>query len=46
MELVAFVGKDKESWGQIKGVINNIECERIILIQDKEVSGFPTNDKT
>jgi len=40
------VGKDKESWGQIKGVINNIECERIILIQDKEVSRFPTNDKT
>ena len=35
MEFVAFVGKDKESLGQISALINRIESEKIILIKDK-----------
>lgn len=46
MELVVFVGEDKESWGQIKGVMNNLECEKIIVVKNAKVTGFPTNPKT
>ena len=46
MELVAFIGKDKENWGQVKGVMNNLECERIVLIQDETVSDFPIDERT
>ena len=40
MELVAFLGKDKENWGQITALINRFEWERIILVKDKEADEF------
>ena len=46
MEFVAFVGKDKESWGQVKALINHLDCEKIIIVKNKEASGFPTNSRT
>ncbi len=46
MEFVAFIGEDKESWGQVKGVINNIDSEKIFIIKNKNVLGFPFNSKT
>ncbi|MAG28253.1 hypothetical protein CMI47_22240 [Candidatus Pacearchaeota archaeon] len=46
MELVVFVGEDKETWGQVKGVMNNSDCERIFLVKDKGTKGFPENSKT
>lgn len=36
MELVAFVGSDRESWGQITGLVNRGEWEKVILIKSKE----------
>ena len=35
MELVAFLGNDKETWGQITGLINHGDWEKIILIKSK-----------
>ena len=34
MELVALLSSDKESWGQVSGLINNGEWEKIILLGD------------
>ena len=35
MELVAFLGEDKSSWGQVTGLINKGEWEKIILVKAK-----------
>jgi len=35
MELVAFLGDDKETWGQITGLINHGEWDKIILVKSK-----------
>ncbi len=40
MELVALLGSDRETWGQITGLINKEEWEKIILIKTDETS-FP-----
>jgi hypothetical protein len=40
MELVAFLGKDKETWGQITALINRQEWEKIILVKNKEADEF------
>lgn len=46
MELVAYLGKDKENWGQITALANKLnDCERVVLVKDKDVSGFPKNEK-
>lgn len=46
MELVAYLGKDKENWGQITALANKMQdCEKVVLVKDKDVSGFPKNDK-
>ena len=45
MQLVAFIGKDKENWGQITALINRFECEKVILIVSKEADDFPTTSK-
>lgn len=41
MELVAFLGKDKETWGQVTGLINKGEWEKVILIKSKDSEPFP-----
>ena len=46
MEFVAFVGTDKENWGQIKALMNRVECEKIILVKNKDSEEFPVEDKT
>ena len=47
MELVAFVGPDKETWGQITALMNRMpECERVVLVMAKGVAGFPVDAKT
>ena len=43
MELVAFLGKDKENWGQVSGLINRMDWEKIILVKNKEADDFPLN---
>ena len=45
MELVAFLGDDKENWGQITGLINRGEWDRVYLIKNKSTGGFPVTEK-
>jgi hypothetical protein len=45
MEFVAFVGKDKENWGQVSALIKKIDGERIIIVRDKETKGFALNER-
>ncbi len=45
MELIAYVGKDKENWGQITALINRFECEKVCLIKDSNAEDFPVNEK-
>lgn len=40
MELVATVGLDKESWGQVVGLINHGTWDKIILIKNKLALDF------
>lgn len=41
MELVAFLGRDKENWGQITALINKEKWNKIILVRNKETQEFP-----
>jgi hypothetical protein len=41
MEFVAFIGKDKENWGQVKGLLNRSGGESFVIVKDKEVNEFP-----
>ena len=34
MELVAFLGEDKETWGQVNALINRGEWEKIIILKN------------
>lgn len=40
MELVAFLGTGKGTWGQVAGVINHGEWEQIILLGDNFAKQF------
>jgi hypothetical protein len=40
MELVAFLGSDKETWGQVTGLINKGEWEKIILVKSKDAESY------
>lgn len=44
MYLVALIGKEKESLGQISALVNRFEAEKIILVKDKSVEEFPQNE--
>lgn len=37
MELVAFLGADKENWGQISALIKKGEWEKVVIIKNKNV---------
>ncbi len=40
MELVAFLGDDKENWGQVNGLINRGDWEKIILVKSKSSENY------
>jgi len=40
MELVAFLGKDKENWGQIKALASKGQWENIVLVKSKDAEEF------
>lgn len=42
MELVAFLGQDKENWGQVTALINRGEWEKVILVKNKYAEAFPS----
>jgi endo-1,4-beta-mannosidase len=44
MELVAFAGNDKESWGQISGLINNGQWDKVIVVQSRNAEKFPADN--
>ncbi|MBS3088508.1 hypothetical protein J4402_01880 [Candidatus Pacearchaeota archaeon] len=46
MELVAFLGDDKENWGQVTALINRMpDVEKIILVKNKSSPNFPKTEK-
>jgi hypothetical protein len=40
MELVAFLGKDAETWGQVNALINRFEWEKVIVLKNKDTGDF------
>jgi hypothetical protein len=46
MEFVAYIGQDKENWGQVKALMNRLDCDKMFIVKDKNADGFPTNPKT
>lgn len=45
MELVAFLGEDKETWGQVTGLINHGDWEKIILVKSKSSDDYEPSKK-
>ena len=45
MELVAFLGTDKENWGQVTALINRMDWEKIILVKNKSADDFSSAKK-
>ena len=41
MELVAYLGNDKENWGQVTALVRHTEWEKVILVKDKKTSDLP-----
>jgi len=40
MELVAFLGMDKENWGQITALVNRFDWDKIMLIKNRAADDF------
>lgn len=40
MELVAFLGKDKENWGQVKALVSKGQWENVVIVKSKEADEF------
>ena len=45
MKLVAFLGNDKENYGQVTALINRMDCEKILLVKDKKTPNPFSNAK-
>jgi len=45
MEMVIFLGEDKENWGQLSALIKRTEAEKIIIVKNKKTEGFPANER-
>ena len=45
MNLVIYVGEDRESYGQITALINRSESESIVLVKNKKVIDFPFDER-
>lgn len=46
MELVAFLGEDREAWGQVTGLINHGVWEKIILVKSKTSPDYNSSKPT
>lgn len=46
MNLVALIGKDNLGYGQVAALLNRFEAEKIILVKDKSVTEFPSNESS
>lgn len=45
MEMVVFLGEDKENWGQVTALVKRADAEKIIVVRNKKAEGFPLNEK-
>lgn len=45
MELVAFLGDDKDNWGQVSALVKRGEWERVIIVKNKTAEGFPESER-
>jgi hypothetical protein len=45
MLLVAFLETDSENWGQVSALVNRMDCDGVVLVKGRGVSGFPENKK-
>ncbi len=45
MELIAFLGNDRENWGQITGLTKRANWDKIILVKNKNADEFPSNNE-
>lgn len=43
MELVAFLGSDKENWGQITALLKRMKWDKVVLIKNKDAGDFPNS---
>lgn len=41
MKLVAYVGNDEGNWGQITAIMKKMQWDKIILVKNRDVEGFP-----
>ena len=46
MELVAFVGNDKENLGQVVALMNRLECEKVLLVKSSASEHEISNHKS
>ncbi|MEK6819805.1 MAG: hypothetical protein AABY03_01230 [Nanoarchaeota archaeon] len=45
MELIALLSKDEENWGQVSGLINHGEWEKVIILGDASAKKFSHKSK-
>ncbi len=45
MELVAFLGSDKDTWAQVTGLINHGNWDKIILLKNKSADSYASPRK-
>ena len=45
MELVAYLGADRENWGQLTALINRYEWDKIFIVRNKNVDEFSSPKK-
>lgn len=45
MDFISLIGNDRENWGQIAALIKKGNWDKIVLIKNKSVTGFPIQDK-
>ena len=46
MDFVAFLGKDKENWGQVVALLKRMEYGRAFIVKAKGTDNFPGDEKT
>lgn len=46
MELISVIGKDKENWGQVVGLIKRGKWDKVIIAKDRDSDDFPYGDET
>ena len=44
--LVAFLGNDKESWGQVSALINRGTWDKVLIVKSKDSEDFPLEATT